>query len=86
MRRRKVPKPTTALPPPQGAVGATYGWTADGLPLGDNGYIVGEPLRQAQWESSPFACLEQNDELHSSDLEGLIPESVVLCAALWQQG
>ncbi|KAL6954358.1 hypothetical protein U1Q18_041647 [Sarracenia purpurea var. burkii] len=68
-------------PPPQRAVGATYGWTTGRLLLGV-GYVVGETLRRAQWESCPFACLGHSDELHGSDLGVFIPRSVVPCAAL----
>ncbi|KAI8015665.1 hypothetical protein LOK49_LG05G00652 [Camellia lanceoleosa] len=45
---KKAPKSATAppekqSPPPPPAAGATYGWTADGLPLG-HGSVVGEPI------------------------------------------
>ncbi|KAL6984253.1 hypothetical protein U1Q18_017631, partial [Sarracenia purpurea var. burkii] len=63
------------------AIGATYGWTTNRLPLGV-GYVVGETLRRAQWGSCPFACLGRSDELHGSDLGVFIPKSVALCAAL----
>ncbi|KAF5953818.1 hypothetical protein HYC85_006674 [Camellia sinensis] len=71
---KKAPKsaaapPAKQSPPPPPAAGATYGWTADGLPLG-HGSVVGEPMRRSQWDSSLFACLGRNDEFCSSDLEG----------------
>lgn len=54
--------------PPKGAVGPTYGWTADGVPLGRGG-AVGEPVRRAGWSSGIFDCLGRNDEFCSSDVE-----------------
>ncbi|KAF2289963.1 hypothetical protein GH714_039334 [Hevea brasiliensis] len=55
-----------------------YGWTANGLPLG-NGGVVGEPMDRAQWNSSLFACLGRNDEFCSSDLEVCLLGSVAPC-------
>lgn len=45
------------------------GWTADGLPLA-HGSVMGEPIMgRSQWNSSLCACLGQNDDFCSSDLE-----------------
>ncbi|KAA8516529.1 hypothetical protein F0562_016965 [Nyssa sinensis] len=82
----KLATPTTTPPPvaaaksslPQGLAGVPYGWTADGLPLG-NGSVVGEPFRRGQWDSSLFACLGRNDEFCSSDLEVCLLGSVAPC-------
>ncbi|CAL5334798.1 unnamed protein product [Camellia sinensis] len=80
---KKAPKsaaapPAKQSPPPPPAAGATYGWTADGLPLG-HGSVVGEPMRRSQWDSSLFACLGRNDEFCSSDLEVCLLGSVAPC-------
>ena len=59
------------LPPakPSPPVSASsFGWTADGLPLG-HGSVVGEPMGRTLWDSSLFSCLGRNDEFCSSDLE-----------------
>ncbi|KAF5737563.1 hypothetical protein HS088_TW13G00448 [Tripterygium wilfordii] len=45
-----------------------YGWTANGMPLGD-GSVMGEPMGRAHWDSSLCACLGRNDDFCSSDLE-----------------
>lgn len=57
--------PTKPSPP---VCASSFGWTADGLPLG-HGSVVGEPMERTQWDSSLFACLGRNDEFCSSDLE-----------------
>ncbi|KAG5549960.1 hypothetical protein RHGRI_015051 [Rhododendron griersonianum] len=64
--------------PPKGAVGPTYGWTADGVPLG-RGSAVGEPVRRAGWSSGLFDCLGRNDEFCSSDVEVCLLGSVAPC-------
>jgi len=74
--------PITTSPPAAPAAvvgGATYGWTADGLPALSQGSVVGEPLGRTHWDSSLFACLGRNDEFCSSDLEVCILGSVAPC-------
>lgn len=71
------PQPKTEATPQE----LLLGWTADGHPLG-HGSVVGQPMPRAPWNSSICACLGQNDDFCSSDLEvckslslsyGLIP-------------
>ncbi|CAI9098056.1 OLC1v1034616C2 [Oldenlandia corymbosa var. corymbosa] len=55
-------------------------WTAEGLPLA-HGSVVGEPImgRRTPWNSSLCACLGQNDDFCSSDLEVCLLGSVAPC-------
>ncbi|XP_038721283.1 cell number regulator 8-like [Tripterygium wilfordii] len=55
-----------------------YGWTANGMPLGD-GSVMGEPMGRAHWDSSLCACLGRNDDFCSSDLEVCLLGSVAPC-------
>uniref|UniRef100_A0A5B7CC82 Putative cell number regulator 8-like n=1 Tax=Davidia involucrata TaxID=16924 RepID=A0A5B7CC82_DAVIN len=83
---KKAATPTTTPPPvaaaktfpPQGPAGISFGWTADGLPLG-NASVLGEPLGRTQWDSSLLACVGRNDEFCSSDLEVCLLGSVAPC-------
>ncbi|KAI3983622.1 hypothetical protein MKX01_000634 [Papaver californicum] len=90
---KQTTTPPTAIPPSQPTTGekksvATetekgYGggaeWTADGVPLGHGGSVIGEPISRNQWDSSLFACLGRNDEFCSSDLEVCLLGSVAPC-------
>ncbi|KAJ9694503.1 hypothetical protein PVL29_010137 [Vitis rotundifolia] len=67
--------PTKPSPP---VCASSFGWTADGLPLG-HGSVVGEPMGRTQWDSSLFACLGRNDEFCSSDLEVCLLGSMAPC-------
>ncbi|XP_058215414.1 cell number regulator 8-like [Rhododendron vialii] len=64
--------------PPKGPFGPTYGWMADGVPLG-RGSAVGEPVCRAGWSSGLFDCLGRNDEFCSSDVEVCLLGSVAPC-------
>lgn len=73
---------TKQSPPPvaSGFPHAVYGWTADGLPLSNDGAnVMGEPLPRAQWDTGLFACLGRSDEFCSSDLEVCLLGSVAPC-------
>ncbi|XVE61740.1 hypothetical protein DITRI_Ditri06bG0063900 [Diplodiscus trichospermus] len=63
---------------PEVGVGAGFGWTADGLPLGHVS-VVGEPMGRSQWDSSLLACLGRNDEFCSSDIEVCLLGSMAPC-------
>jgi Cys-rich protein (TIGR01571 family) len=55
------------------------GWTVDGLPL-SHGSVIGEPVMgRTPWNSSLCACLGQNDDFCSSDLEVCMLGSVAPC-------
>ncbi|XP_021847399.1 LOW QUALITY PROTEIN: cell number regulator 8 [Spinacia oleracea] len=74
---KQPPVPKVAQP----QVAETYGWAADGLPLG----VVGQPMMgRVPWNSGLFSCFGRNDEFHcdefhSSDLEVCLLGSVAPC-------
>lgn len=74
------PSPPAKQPPVppamQPQVAESYGWTADGLPMG----VVGQPMMgRAPWTSGVCSCLGRNDDFCSSDLEVCLLGSVAPC-------
>lgn len=89
-KQTTTPPPATAIPPPTTGEKKSVAietekeysggeWTADGVPLGHGGSVIGEPISRNQWDSSLFSCLGRNDEFCSSDLEVCLLGSVAPC-------